>query len=95
MGEPLSDRDKTTRYLSASVDLNGDGMQEVIVYLIGGGWCGSGGCTTLILGPQDTSYKVITKMTVTRLPIRVLTTTSNGLHDLPVVVRGGGILKTI
>jgi len=42
IGKNPSDRDKTTRYLRASVDLNGNDKQEVIVYLIGGKWCGAG-----------------------------------------------------
>lgn len=39
-----------TRYALARIDLNGDGS-EAIVYLAGGQWCGSGGCTLLVLSP--------------------------------------------
>jgi hypothetical protein len=66
-------------------------MKEVIVYLSGRGWCGSGGCVMLILAPEGETYRVVTKTTVTRLPIRVLTTKSNGWHDISVEVAGGGI----
>jgi hypothetical protein len=45
----------------------------------------------LILAPEATSYRVVTKTTITRLPIRALTTKSNGWHDISVVVAGGGI----
>ncbi len=93
VGKNPSERDKTTRYLQASVDLDGNGKEEIIVYLVGGGWCGSGGCTALILEPQQTSYKVGTRMSVVQFPIRVLTATSHGWHNLAVLVRGGGILK--
>ena len=48
----LKGEDKTTRYLYASVDLNGDGTPEIIVYLTGREWCGSGGCPHLGLVPQ-------------------------------------------
>ncbi len=89
VGNPPADSDKGMRYLDAWVDLNGDGKKEVIVYLLG--WCGSGGCSTLILEPKDSSYTVVTEMTVTQLPIRMLTTTSHGWHDLSVLVWGGGI----
>jgi len=85
--EPDSKERGATRYSSAFVDLRDDGMQEVIVYLTGAWWCGSGGCSTLVLAPDGSSYKVITKITITRLPIRVLKAKSNGWHDLGVMVR--------
>lgn len=83
--------ERTTRYAAAFVDLKDDGKQEVIVYLIGPNWCGSGGCSALILAPLGESYKVITRTTVTQLPIHVLATRTNGWHDLGVWVQGGGI----
>jgi hypothetical protein len=88
-----SANDKTTQYFSAFVDLKGDGTHEVIVYLSGDGWCGSGGCTMLVLAPKDFSYKVLTNIPITRPPIRVLATKSNGWHDLAVRVQGGGIAR--
>jgi len=45
----------------------------------------------LILATDNTSYSVITRTTVTRLPIRVLATKSNGWRDISVVVGGGGV----
>lgn len=79
-----------TRYVAAFVHLH-NGGQQVIVYLIGPAWCGTGGCTTLILVPKDSSYTVLTAMSVAQQPIRVLETKSNGWHDLGVWVQGGGI----
>jgi hypothetical protein len=78
-------------YVAAFVDLRDDGAQEAIVYLTDQNWCGSGGCVTLVLEPTGSAFKVVTKMTVTRLPIRVLKSKSNGWHDLSVLVAGGGI----
>jgi len=75
---------------SAFVDLNDDGVKEAIVYLTGREWCGSGGCTTLILEPQKRSYRVVTRITITQLPIRVLDSETNGWHDLAVQVAAGG-----
>jgi hypothetical protein len=83
--------DKPTRYLASFVDLNGSGSDEVIVYLMNGGWCGSGGCTTLILAQDKTSYRVVTRVTITWPPIRVLETKSHGWRDIAVWVEGGGI----
>jgi hypothetical protein len=90
-GNPVSAADKTTRYSVAFVDLDDDGTPEALVYLSGPKWCGSGGCSLLILRPDGPSWKVITRTTVTQLPIRVLSTKTNGWHDLAVGVRGGGI----
>jgi hypothetical protein len=85
------DDDRTTRYVGASPDLNGDGIPEAVVYLISNGWCGSGGCTTLVLAKNGDSWRVITKMTITRPPIRVLKNASNGWRSIAVWVQGGGI----
>ncbi len=93
VGTPSSADNKTTLYFSAFVDLKDDGTQEVIVYLTGDGWCGSGGCTMLILAPKNSSYRVVTKIRITRPPIRILTTKMNGWHDVAVRVQGGGIMR--
>ncbi len=85
--------DPTTRYQDAFVDLNGDGIPEVIVFVTGESWCGSGGCEILVLARKGSSYTVVTRMTVSRPPIRVLTTKSNGWHDISVWVQGGGYVQ--
>jgi hypothetical protein len=82
---------QATRYVAAFVDLKGDGKQEAIVYVSGRRWCGSGGCPTLILEPAGPSYRIVTKILITRPPIRVLTSTSHGWRSLGVFVQGGGI----
>ncbi|MEO8050055.1 MAG: hypothetical protein ABI833_06525 [Acidobacteriota bacterium] len=85
------DDNKTTRYFAAFLDLNSDGKKEAIVYLLGRGWCGSGGCNTIILTRDGASWKVLDEVTITRPPIRVLSKTSHGWHSISVVVVGGGI----
>jgi hypothetical protein len=84
-------RDKTTQYIAAFTDLNGDGTPEALVYLIGSEVCGSGGCNLLILEKNGDSWKIVTRTTVTQLPIRVLSATSYGWHNITVWVQGGGI----
>ena len=92
LGPPESEQARTnTRYLYATADLNGDGQPETIVYILSSGWCGSGGCPMLILTTQNAHYKVITRTTVTQLPIRLLPSQTNGWQDLAVSVSGGGI----
>lgn len=85
---------RSTRYVSAFVDLRGDGGQDAIVYIMDDQrqwWCGSGGCTTLVLAPQGTSYGVVAYLTITWPPIRVLARESHGWHDIGVWMQGGGI----
>ncbi len=84
------DDDKTTRYIAGFRDLNADGTPEAIVYLMGK-WCGSGGCNTLILTRDGSSWKIVANIRITRPPIRVLTSTSNGWRSIGVWVQGGGI----
>jgi hypothetical protein len=84
--------DKTTEYSAAYVDLNGDGKEEIIVHIIGRSWCGTGGCHTLIIEPTNASFDVISEISITRPPIRVLKRSSHGWKNLTVWVEGGGIL---
>jgi len=91
LGKPEVKEDEDDKYLVAWVDLNDDGNQEAIVYVYGYSWCGTGGCITLVLTPRGTTYKVVTRMTVTRLPIRVMPEISHGWHDVSVMVGGGGV----
>ena len=54
-------------------------------------FCGTGGCHTLVLDPHGDTYNVLASLTITRPPIRVLPSTTNGLRDITVWVQGGGI----
>ncbi len=81
--------EESTRFSVAKVRLSGNGAGEFIVYVMGPNWCGSGGCTALVIAPEGSSYKVITKMTIVRLPVRILASRTNGWRDIGVKVRGG------
>jgi hypothetical protein len=89
--DPSVPADDTTRYPHAFVDLDGHGPNKVIVYLTGRYSCGSGGCNTLVLAPQGRSYRVVSSITITWPPIRLLAARSHGWHDIAVGVAGGGI----
>jgi hypothetical protein len=90
VGPAAAESNRDTRYFSAFVALSGHGAADAIIYLIGDEWCGSGGCAALVLAPRGSSYRVVTYMTITRPPIRVLATKSHGWHDISVAVAGGG-----
>src|SRR5258707_11207043 len=62
------DDNKATLYIAAFRDLNGDGMPEAVVYLMGKSWCGSGGCNTLILAANGNSWRIATNITITPPP---------------------------
>lgn len=81
----------SAQYSAAFQDVNDDGIPEAFVYLTGGRWCGSGGCSLLVLKQAGSSWQVVTRTTITRLPIRMLTKKSNGWHNISVWVEGGGI----
>ena len=77
-GGPHWGSDKSISYSAAFVDLKGDGSHEVVVYVEGNGMCVSGGCVTMILEPTGSSYKQIGYVTISRPPIRVLASKTNG-----------------
>lgn len=77
-------------YAAASIDLNGDGVDEVVGYVMGPMWCGSGGCNAWVLTPDGDGWRVVTETSVTQTPIRVLETSTNGWRDLSVAIGGGG-----
>lgn len=72
------------------IDLNGDGNQEIFVRFTGSYFCGSGGCTFLLL---DKYGEIITKFTVTRAPIFVETNKVNGWSVL--LVKDAGVFKEL
>jgi len=85
------ENDSSVRYIAAFVDLNDDGKKEIIVHVISQSLCGTGGCPTLVLAPEQSSFIIVSRISITRPPIRVLKTKSHGWHDLAVWVAGGGI----
>lgn len=50
-------------------------------------WCGSGGCTLLIIEPLASGLSELGRVTISYPPIRVLETRSHGMPDLSVRVR--------
>jgi hypothetical protein len=62
-----------------------------VVYVSGQGWCGSGGCTLLILEPVSSSFKVLGRLAIVQLPVRLLSSAKVRYPKLGVRVEGGGI----
>ncbi|WP_298162971.1 hypothetical protein [Brevundimonas sp.] len=73
------------------VRIVGEGPGRVaLVYLVGMNWCGSGGCSLLILRPGAAGWEEVGNVARVSNPVRLLTTSSNGLPDIGVTVSGGG-----
>ncbi|MFN4042176.1 MAG: hypothetical protein ACK4I0_10980 [Brevundimonas sp.] len=77
-------------YAFAPIDLNGDGADEALAYVMGPMVCGSGGCNLYVMAREGEGWRMAARTTVTRTPIGVLPTSTNGWRDLAVSVGGGG-----
>jgi len=82
--------DESTRFSAEHVP----GANLVVVYLSGNTWCGSGGCTLLILLPSRSSFELVGKVTGVSLPVKSLESSHHTLPDIEVNVKGGGIKKS-
>ena len=78
-------------YVGALHNLNGRGSPEAIVLLTGRQFCGSGGCTLVVLQPEGEGWHLVSKTTLVRPPIRVFQVRHNGWATLGVQVQGGGV----
>ncbi len=79
-------------YLSSEFDLDGDGTPEVLAYIGGPYWCGTGGCPLVVAKRDGDNLTQVLKTSVTQLPIGVLDSSTNGWRDLWVTTAGGGQL---
>lgn len=71
-------------------DLNNDGKNETFVRLMSPYFCGSGGCTFLLL---DNLGELITKFTVTRPPFFIESSMENGWKTL--LVKDADVFKAL
>ncbi|HTS66488.1 MAG TPA: hypothetical protein VMH28_30900 [Candidatus Acidoferrales bacterium] len=78
-------------YAYNRVHLTNAAAPEVLVYLPGHEWCGSGGCTLLVFTPAAGNYRLVTSITLVRPPVIVSPHRTNGWNDLILSVSGGGI----
>lgn len=82
-------------------DLNGDGLLDALVYLDGPAWCGSGGCTVLVMeaiGEEDAeelgAFRPAAEISLMHGPVTVAPTAVDGWHDL-VVEDGQGVWRRL
>ncbi|GAB7227682.1 hypothetical protein VrSk94_13640 [Vibrio rotiferianus] len=85
MPQGLSLETDKIRYMTGSADLNSDGSAEHFVLLQDRYFCGSGGCAAYMF---DNSGKVLNRMSVTRTPVVLADSFSNGWQDFIVWSNG-------
>lgn len=85
----LGDSDETVSYLAAMVDLDGDGADEIVAHLEAPSMCGSGGCQTIVLTPDDDEWRVVSWIGLTKAPIFAAEASTNGWRDLLIYASGG------
>ncbi len=79
------------RYVYGRVDLNGDGREEVFVYLLGSIFCGTGGCDLQLFTDATSGHSLINEFPISRLPIIVSADRTAGWNDLLRLESGGGV----
>jgi hypothetical protein len=83
--------DDSFSYVYNMVNLNNGTAPEVLVYISGPDYCGSGGCTSLVFARRGGDYRLVSRLSLTKIPIVVSSHRTNGWKDLIVFVAGGGI----
>jgi heat shock protein HslJ len=78
------------RYIYGRVDLNGDGREEVLAYLLGSIFCGTGGCNLMLFSDAGSGYRLINNFPISRLPLIVSPEKTNSWSDLVRPESGGG-----
>lgn len=78
------------RYVYGRVDLNGDGREEVFVYLLGSIFCGTGGCNLHLFTDTQNGYSLVNEFPISRLPVIVSAQRTKGWQDLIRLESGGG-----
>ncbi|GGC25130.1 hypothetical protein GCM10011371_10950 [Novosphingobium marinum] len=78
------------RYALGWADLDGDTIDEAIVYVAGPMLCGTGGCSALVLTREGEHWRAVMETSISRTPVTMLDSRTNGWRDLTVDISGGG-----
>jgi hypothetical protein len=73
-----------------TVDLDGDGIDDLLMLLDDQNWCDAGGCTLLVFRGDAAGYKLVSDSVSTRAPIAVADRRNRGWRDLLVTVGSDG-----
>lgn len=75
-------------YYSKFVDLDGDGQNEAVAFVVGPNHC-IDGCNLYVLRPTAKRYEVINRIPTSKVPVYALDHRSHGWRDLLVTTDGG------
>ncbi|MGD9346133.1 MAG: META domain-containing protein [Candidatus Aminicenantes bacterium] len=78
------------RYIYSRVDLNGDGKDEVFVYLLGSIFCGTGGCNLVLFTEGENGYSLVNNFPISRIPVIVSPEKTDGWNNIVRLESGGG-----
>ena len=90
MEDRLADLESSSHQIE-TVDLNGDGAEDVLVLLEGMMWSGTGGSTLAVFAAEGDGYRYVSTISLARAPVIVAQSTHNGWRDLIMTVSGGGM----
>ena len=80
-----------SRWLMNRIDLNGDGTDEAVAYLLDPKLCGTGGCSLFVLADRGTNaWEVTDVISPSQLPVYQLAKGADGWTMLGVTIGGGG-----
>ena len=72
------------------IDLNGDRIDDALVYLTGPEWCGTGGCTMLVFKGTPNGFTFVSDVALVTTRVLVSENRTNGWRDLVLISSGGG-----
>jgi len=81
---PLGEEYQPARFYPVFANLADGGRAQILIYVTGPHWCGTGGCNLLVANSTDGSYQVVSKTIGVQLPVRILFSKTAGWHDLGV-----------
>jgi heat shock protein HslJ len=82
---------REARYVYSRYDLNDDGIEELVVLMMGPVFCGTGGCDMFLLRVAGDGYQVLQRFVRTSSPVIVTSATTGGWRDLVRLESGGGM----
>jgi len=81
---------ENAKWLVAHTDLNGDGTDEALAYVMDPMFCGTGGCSLYVLGQKGGEWEVTDVIGPARLPVYRLDPGADSWATLGVTIGGGG-----
>lgn len=78
-------------FISSRVDLNGDGRQEVVVWIPARSWGGTSGYPIIIFSQKEKGYRKLWDIEQAWTPVIMLKSKKNGWHNIAFQYGGGGV----